>query len=63
MPVVSQSQKRKKWLTAGMQVERAVRLVAVQEDGDAGDGDVGQPQRDQHIAPPRQMNQTARAFE
>jgi hypothetical protein len=35
MPVVSHSQKRKKWLAIGMQVEGAMRLVAVQEDGDA----------------------------
>ena len=40
MPVVSHSQKRKKWLIAGMEVERAMRLRAVQEDRHAGDRDV-----------------------
>ena len=35
MPVVSHSQKRKKWLSRRMQVERAVRLAAVQVDGHA----------------------------
>ena len=60
MPVVSHSQKRKKWLTSGVQVERAVRLRAVQEDRDAGDGDVGQHQRDDDVAPPRQRHQAVR---
>ncbi|BEP35610.1 hypothetical protein GmRootV59_25810 [Variovorax sp. V59] len=36
----------------GMQLERAMRLVAVQEDGDRGDGDVGQRERHEHGAPP-----------
>jgi hypothetical protein len=51
MPVVSHSQKRKKWLAMG-QVEGAMGLVAVQKDGDGGDGDVGQGQGDEHVAPP-----------
>ncbi len=63
MPVVSHSQKRKKWLTIGMQIERAVRLMPMQEDGDAGDGDMGQAEGDEHIAPPRQLNQSVRDLE
>jgi hypothetical protein len=43
-PVVSHSQKRKKWLGIGVQLQRAVRLVAVQVDRDAGDRDVGHDQ-------------------
>ena len=35
-----------------MQLERAMRLAAVQEDGDGHDGDVGQPGRRRDIAPP-----------
>lgn len=31
MPVVSHSQKRKKWLGSGCSVERTVRLMAVQK--------------------------------
>jgi hypothetical protein len=39
-----------------VKVQRPMRLVAVQEDGDAGDGDVGQAQRDQHVTPPGRSN-------
>lgn len=35
-----------------MEFERAMRLVAVQEDGDRRDGDVGERQRREHSAPP-----------
>ena len=41
-----------------VQVERAMRLVAVQVDRDRGDGDVRQPQRDEHQAPPGQIEQS-----
>jgi hypothetical protein len=34
-----------------------VRLVPVQKNGDAGDGDVGQAQGDQHHLPPRKVEQ------
>ena len=60
MPVVSHSQKRKKCDDDRMQVERAVRLAAVQEDRDRGDRDVRQDQRDDDVAPPRQVDQTVR---
>ena len=40
-----------------MQVQSAVRLVTVQKNGDAGNGDVGQAQSDQHDLPPRQVEQ------
>jgi hypothetical protein len=40
-----------------MQVQRAVRLVTVQENRDAGDGDVGQAQGDEHHLPPREVEQ------
>ena len=55
VPVVSHSQKRKKWLTAGMQIQRVVGLMAVQIDGHRRDGDVGERQRGEHITPPRQI--------
>jgi hypothetical protein len=35
-----------------MQIERAMRLMAVQEDGHRGNGDVRQTQRCQHVGPP-----------
>src|SRR5688572_22942354 len=38
-----------------MQLDRAMRLAAMQEDGDGSDGDVGQPERDQHVAPPGEI--------
>ena len=60
MPVVSQSQKRKKCDTDRMQVERAVRLAAVQVDGDRRDGDVRQPERDEHVAPPGEVEQAGK---
>ena len=40
-----------------MQVQSAVGLVAVQENRDAGNGDVGEPQGDQHHLPPRKVEQ------
>ncbi len=40
------------------EVERTVRLGAVQEDRDAGDGDVRQRQRDDDVAPPGQRHQS-----
>ena len=58
MPVVSHSQKRKKWLSDRVQVERPVRLAAVQEDRDRRDRDVGHSQRDDDVAPPRQVDET-----
>ena len=60
MPVVSQSQKRKKWRHDRVQVQRAMRLAAVQEDRDGRDRDVRQHQRDDDIAPPRQVDQAVR---
>jgi hypothetical protein len=41
----------------GMQVEGAMGLGAVQEDGDAGDGDMGQGQGDEHVTPPGKLDQ------
>jgi hypothetical protein len=38
-----------------MQLERAVRLMAMQEYRDGKDGDVSQPQGHEHGAPPRQV--------
>jgi hypothetical protein len=52
MPVVIQSQKRKKCERNRVQVQRAVGLVAVQVDGDAGDGDVGHHQGHEKHLPP-----------
>jgi hypothetical protein len=40
-----------------MQVEAAVGLAAMQENGDRGDRDVSQHQRDDDIAPPRQRRE------
>jgi hypothetical protein len=42
----------------GMQVERAMRLVPVQEHRDAHDRDVGKPQSYQGDAPPRKIKNT-----
>ena len=39
----------------GMQIERPMRLAAVQENGDGGDGDVRDNQRVDDVAPPRQI--------
>ncbi|MNP35603.1 hypothetical protein D3C76_1289430 [compost metagenome] len=44
-------------LQRGMQLERAVRRVAVQVDRDADDGDVGQDQGDRHQLPRRQVEE------
>jgi hypothetical protein len=41
-----------------VQVEGPVRLMAVQENGDRGDGDVGHRQRDDNVAPPGQIEQS-----
>jgi hypothetical protein len=41
----------------GVQFQRAMRLVAMQKNGDRGDGDVGRAQRDQHKPPPGQIEQ------
>ena len=41
----------------GMQLQRAVRLVAVQVDGDAGDRDVRDDQRVRARAPPGEVEQ------
>jgi hypothetical protein len=43
-----------------MQVERAVSLVAMQEDGHRGDGDVGHDERDDDVAPPGQVEQAGK---
>ncbi len=40
-----------------MQVQSAVGLVTVQENRDAGNGDVGQAQGDQDHLPPRKVEQ------
>src|SRR4030065_262352 len=37
----------------GVQVDGVVRLRTVQEDGDGGDGDVGETEGHHHITPPR----------
>ena len=39
------------------QVERVMRLVAMQVNRHAGDGDVRQPQRDDDVTPGRQTQQ------
>ena len=36
----------------GVQIDGAVRLRTMQENGDGSDRDVRQAERDQHIAPP-----------
>ncbi len=41
-----------------MQLERTVRLMAVQEDRDRDDGDVGERKRHHHVAPPGEIEQT-----
>jgi len=41
----------------GVQVQGAVRLVAVQKNGDAGNGDVGEHQGDQDDLPPGRAGQ------
>jgi hypothetical protein len=41
-----------------MQIQRPVCLVAVQKDGDAGDGDVSERQCDQHDLPPGCFHQS-----
>ena len=38
-----------------MQIERPVRLAAVQVNGDGGDRDVGDTERVDHVTPPRQI--------
>ena len=35
-----------------VQIDRAMRLTAMQVYGDRGDCDVGKPERDEHIPPP-----------
>ena len=50
MPVVSHSQKRKKWLGIGCRSRGSMGLVAVQVDRDRCDGDMSHAQRHQHIA-------------
>jgi hypothetical protein len=40
-----------------VQVQSTVRLVTVQKNGHAGDGDVGQAQGDQQHLPPREVKQ------
>jgi len=51
MPVVIHSHRRKKVARQGMQVERAVRLVTVQEHRDADDGDYGSDQSSEDPSP------------
>jgi hypothetical protein len=41
-----------------MKLQRAMGLVAVQEDRDRRNGDVGQRQRGEHRAPPRQVEKS-----
>ena len=42
----------------GMQIERPMRLVPVQEDGHRGDRHMGQAQGHEHISPPRPIDNT-----
>ena len=60
MPVVSQSQKRKKCDGIAMQVERAVRLGAVQEDRDRSDGDVRRDQGEREDLPAAERREAVR---
>lgn len=56
MPVVSHSQKRKKWEGKETPIQSPVGLVAVQEDGDGDDGHMGHAQGSgQQHAPPGQV--------
>jgi len=41
-----------------MQVEGAVRLRTVQEDGHAGDRDVRHDEGERYVTPPRQVDET-----
>src|SRR5438105_4295835 len=43
-----------------MQVERAMRLAAMQVERDADDGDVREPKRDNRIAPPWEIEQAGK---
>ena len=43
-----------------MQLERAMRLAAVEIDRDRRDGDVCQCQRGQHVTPPGEIQQTGK---
>ena len=43
----------------GMQVQTAVRLAAMEEDGDRDDRDVRHHQRENHDLPPGGLGQTA----
>jgi hypothetical protein len=43
-----------------MQIERAVRLMAVQEYGHGGNGDVRQHQGDRNMPPPGQIEQAGK---
>ncbi|MNE94949.1 hypothetical protein D3C80_1929740 [compost metagenome] len=45
-------------LQRGMQLERAMRRIAMQVDGDADDRDMSQDQRDRHQLPWRQVEET-----
>ncbi len=44
----------------GVQLERPVRLAAVQVDGDAGDRDLDEDQQGDEIAPPGKVQQAAK---
>ncbi len=43
-----------------MEIEAAMRLAAMQEDGDRGDRDVREDERDDDVAPPGQLDQSVR---
>jgi hypothetical protein len=43
-----------------MQAESAMRLVAVQENRDRRDGDVGQPERDPEVSPEREIDEAVK---
>jgi hypothetical protein len=43
---------------AWVQIQRAMRLISMQIDRDGGDRDVRQPERDQRIGPPPQVEES-----
>jgi hypothetical protein len=59
MPVANHSHKRKKVRGQRVQVERAMRLMPVQEDGHRGNAHMGQAQCDQYFSPPGQIDESS----
>ena len=51
MPELIHSQKRKKWRSAGMQIEAAMGRVAMQVERHAHEGDLHHQERHEHVAP------------